>query len=332
MFARIRHLAWLSFSQAPSARFERFLLAARLVRRVSAFRRGLTIGAPVYATLANFVPEIWSAVLLSSLKKAQVFARLANRDYEGEIANQGDTVHINSVSRPTINTYTVGATITVQQLATADRTLAIDQADYFAFEVDDVDKRQAAGSVLEEALVEASYGLSDKVDQLLAGKYTDVATANKVNSGTAVAVTTGDIAYTQFTQLKRKCDEANIPTIGRWTVIPPWVHALLLDTNKFAANPALAGTPQAEMALINGFVGRIVGFDVFVSNNAVLVTGDDYICLAGTSNALTFAEQINQVEAYRMQTTFADAVRGLHLYGAKVTRPDGLAYLLASQT
>lgn len=283
-------------------------------------------------SLATFVPEIWSAVLLSSLKKAEVFAKLANRNYEGEIANQGDTVHITSVSRPTVNSYTVGQTITVQSLQTADRQLTIGNADYFAFEVDDIDKRQAAGSVLEEALTEASYGLADKVDILLAGQYVNVQAANQVNAGAAVSVTTGDIAYTQMTQLKRKCDEANIPMIGRWVVIPPWYHALLLDTNKFAANPALAGTAQAELALIEGYVGKVVGFDVYVSNNAVNVSGVQYICLAGTSNALTFAEQINQVEAYRLQTSFADAIRGLHLYGFKVTRPDGLAYLLASQT
>lgn len=286
--------------------------------------------------VGTFVPEVWTPELLVSLKKAEVYGAVVNRDYEGLIANAGDTVHINSVSRPTINSYTTYGTITVEQLTTADRTLVVDQAKYFAFGVDDVDKRQAAGNVLEGGIVEAAYGMADDADKYIAGLYTQVVSANKVNSGTAVAVTTGDIAYTQLTQLKRKCDEANIPQQGRWAVVPPWVHALLLDTNKFAANPGAGGGglvgDAVENALLNGFVGRAVGFDILVSNNAVLVTGDDYACLAGYRGAISFAEQINQVEAYRLQTSFQDAVRGLHLYGAKVVRPDGLAYLLASQT
>jgi hypothetical protein len=273
-------------------------------------------------------------VLLQSLKKAQVFGAVVNRDYEGLIRQAGDVVHINSVSRPTISSYTTYATITVEALTTADRTLTVDQQKYFAFGVDDVDARQAAGNLIEAAIIEAAYGMSDDADKYLAGLYTSVVTANKVNSGTAVAVTTGDIAYTQLTQLKRKADEANIPTQGRWLVVPPWYHALLLDTNKFAANPAqsAAVASTVEGALLNGFVGRAAGFDIYLSNNAVLVTGDDYACLGGVRDAISYAEQISQVEAYRLQTGFQDAVRGLHLYGAKVVRPDALVYLLASQT
>lgn len=288
--------------------------------------------------VTTFVPEVWSPVLLESLKKAQVFAseRIVNRDYEGEIKQAGDVVHINSVSRPTISSYTVNTAITVENLTTADRTLVVDQQKYFAFAVDDVDKRQAASgpNLLGGGITEAAYGMSDDSDKFIAGLYTSVQTANRVNNGTAVAVTTGDIAYTQLTQLKRKADEANIPTMGRWLVVPPWYHALLLDTNKFAANPAYSGAVGAtvENALINGFVGKAAGFDIYMSNNAVLVTGDDYACLGGVTSAISFAEQINEVEAYRLQSYFGDAVRGLHLYGAKVVRPDALVYLLASQT
>lgn len=285
--------------------------------------------------VGTFVPEVWSPALLTSLKKAEVFAAVCNRDYEGEINQAGDTVHINSVSRPTINTYTTYQTITVEQLTTADRVLTIDQAKYFAFGVDDVDKRQAAGTFLEGGILEAAYAMADDIDKYIAGLYTNVQTANKVNAGTAVSVTTGDIAYTQITQLKRKADEANIPTQGRWLIVPPWYHALLLDTTKFNANPA-GGAPAigavVESALLNGFVGRAAGFDIFMSNNAVNITGVQYACLGGYRESISVAEQINQVEAYRLQTGFQDAVRGLHLYGAKVVRPDGLVFLNASQT
>jgi hypothetical protein len=281
-------------------------------------------------SVTGFVPELWSPVLLTTQQKAQVFGGLANRDYEGEIKNAGDTVHITSIGDPTISTYVQGTPLTYEQLQSADRTLVISAADSFSFQVDDLDKAQAAGSLMERAMQQAGYKMKDKVDQLIAGKYTEVATANKVNSGTAVAVTTGDIAYTQLTKLRQKLGEANVPSEGRWVVLPPWYVSLLLDSNKIAANPG--ATQVSEAALINGYVGKLAGFNIYESNNVVIVTGDDYAVIAGTNNAITFAEQINEVEALRLQAQFADAVRGLHLYGAKVTRPDGLAYLLASIT
>lgn len=279
---------------------------------------------------ATFVPEIWSSVLLDSLKKAEVYVAVTNQDYEGEIASQGDTVHINSVSRPTVSTYTPGTPITVETLQSADRILVIDQSDYFAFQVDDIDKRQVAGNVLTQAMVESAYALADKADQFVAGKYADVNTANKVNGGTLVSITTGAIAYTQLTKLKQKLDEANVPMDARFAVMPPWMLALMLDSANFAANPAA----NIASALLTGQIGRAAGIDILVSNNVPTSpfggAATTYAVLAGYPKAISFANQISQVEPYRLQAQFADAVRGLHLYGGKTVRPDGIAYLGAS--
>ena len=113
----------------------------------------------------SFIPEIWSAKILGSLKKNLVYAQdgVVNRDYEGEIANQGDTVRIRSVSRPTISSYTKNATLTYETLTDAQRSLLIDQAKSFSFVVDDIDEAQASGA-LDEATTEAAYGLRDTAD------------------------------------------------------------------------------------------------------------------------------------------------------------------------
>ena len=87
-----------------------------------------------------------------------------------------------------------------------------------------------------------------------------------------------------------------------------------------------------SQGLREGLVGRAFGFDVYVSNNCVNVTGDDYIVQAGVPGAISFAEQINKVEAYRPESSFSDALKGLHLYGAKLVRPDAIATLTASIT
>ena len=110
----------------------------------------------------TFIPEVWAAELLVALKAEHVFGQgnLINRDYEGEISDFGDTVHINSLSAPTVQNYVKNTTnIAPQDLTTADQLLVIDQSKYFAFQVDDVDQRQArnGGQLLTKGASEAAY-------------------------------------------------------------------------------------------------------------------------------------------------------------------------------
>ena len=276
----------------------------------------------------TFIPEVWSAQILTSLKKNLVYAQegVVNRDYEGDITGQGDTVRIRSIGRPTIATYVKGSTsITPEQLTDAQRALYIDQAKYFAFEVDDIDQAQGTGGDLETAIQAASYGLRDAADQYIAGLYTGADSANQIGT---VSVTTAALAYTQLRKLSVKLDEANVPQEGRWVVVPPWYHGLLLEEDKFVRVDA-SGTDQG---LRNGIIGRALGFDVLKSNNAPLVTGDDYAVIAGHSMAISFAEQIVKVETYRPESGFSDAVKGLHVYGAKLVRPSAIATVVASIT
>lgn len=280
--------------------------------------------------ITNFIPEIWSAQLLSSLKKSLVFAGpgVANRDYEGAIAESGDTVKISSISRPTIASYTKNSTtITAETLTDAQRSLLIDQAKYFAFEVDDIDLRQSAngGALMSEAAVEAAYGLADVADQYVASLYTGVDSGNAIST---TSVTDAAKAVTGLINLKVKLDNANVPSQGRYVVVPPWYNALLLGSDLFVR---VDGSGSSE-GLRNGMVGRAFGFDVLVSNNCVNVTGDDWIVQAGYPGAVSFAEQVAKVEAYRPESAFSDALKGLHLYGAKLTRPTGIATLTASIT
>ncbi len=275
--------------------------------------------------IVRFVPEIWSAVLLRALETRLVYAQPAvvNRDYEGDIAAAGDTVRITSISDPTIGTYVPNSTtITPEELTDAQRTLVIDQAKYFAFRVDDVDQRQAVGDVMGEAMRRAAYQLARVADSFVAGLYTGVVAAN--NLGT---VTTGALAYTQLRLLKLRLDEADVPEEGRYCVAPPWFWSLLLEETKFV-DASASGTTDA---LLNGHIGRALGFDLFSSNQAPIPVATDYIVQAGTNSAISYAQQINKTEAYRPESSFSDAVKGLHLYGAKLVRPDHIAVLTASQ-
>jgi hypothetical protein len=92
----------------------------------------------------------------------------------------------------------------------------------------------------------------------------------------------------------------------------------------------LALTNSAE-SLENGCIGYVAGCKVFVSNNIVEVVDDlgnvAHKCLMRTKRAIAFAEQLSEIDAYRPEKRFADAVKGLHLYGAKLVYPSELVLL-----
>jgi len=273
-----------------------------------------------------FKPEVWSAQALVSLRKALVYAgpQVVNHDYEGEIKKIGDTVHIKMIGDVTVSTYNSGDTLTYEDVADAEATLKVDQSDKFSFKVDDVDKAQA-GDEMAKRMDVAAYNMASKVDQYIAGFYTQVQSANVI---TTTAITDGDKAYSGLINLGVKLDEANVPDVGRYVVVPPWYYGLLLTNDKFVRVDASGGSE----GLRNGVVGNVDNMVVLKSNNVPLITGDDYAVTAGVKDAVSFADQFSEVESLRLETTFATAVRGLHLYGAKVLRPDAMAVLTASKS
>lgn len=280
--------------------------------------------------ILHFKPEIWTARLLVALRNALVYGgpKVVNKDYEGEIANAGDTVRITSISRPTISTYVPGVTsINPEQLTDAQRTLVVDQAKYFAFEVDDVDARQAAGAVLPQAADEAAYAMANVIDQYIASFYTSAQAANVLgSSGAPIAVAPGTdpkAAYNKvLVPLRTAMSKANVPVDGRYVIVTPDFYGALLQDDRFIK---VNESGDNGDALRNGHVGRAAGFQIFESNNVPVPTAGVAAITAGVQSAISYAEQINKTEAYRPQDSFSDAIKGLTLFGAKVVRPDSLA-------
>ena len=280
--------------------------------------------------VANFIPELWSARLLNALDKSHVFANVVNRDYEGEIKKMGDTVHINTIGAVTIGTYTQNTDFTSgpETLATTDQTLTIDQAKYFNFQVDDIDAAQAAGDIMDKAMTRAAYGLADASDKYIAGILAGAADATNTVSTSAVALTSSNV-YENVVKMRTILDKANVPTAGRWLVIPPEMYALILLDDRFVKT----GGEMAEGILRTGLVAQAAGFDIYLSNNCVSANVSDkvtYTITGGVDAAATYAEQIVSTEAYRPEKRFADAVKGLHVYGAKVVDKAQIACLKAT--
>lgn len=277
--------------------------------------------------VTNFIPEIWSARLLHNLDKAHVAVNLVNRNYEGEIRDKGDTVTINTIGPVTINDYVKNQDISdPEELTTSDQKLTITQGKYFNFQVDDIDAVQAAGDMMDTAMSRAAYGLNDVADAYLLTTMANGAdVGNVIGSDLAVALN-ADNVYAQMVALAQKLNEANVPTEGRSVVVPPCVYSLLLLDDRFVK---ASDGATANKALLNGEVGSVAGMTVCMSNN-VLKEGNTYSITASVKYATTFAEQIVKTEAYRMEKRFADAVKGLHVYGAKVTDAKAIAVLKAT--
>lgn len=273
--------------------------------------------------ISNFVPEIWSALILKNLRDSLVYgqAGIINRDYEGDIAQAGDTVHITSFTDPAVRSYTKNNNISWDLLSDATRALLIDQADYFAFTVDDVDKRQALPGFVAEASRGAAYNLAAELDDYISGLMYAAVNGTANDYGAFVADISDATAYKLFVELRTILNRDNVPSQGRWVIVPPELTAALLQDSRFV-NASASGSTDA---LRNGLVGRIAGFDVFESNVTPDPTASTYAVIAGHPVATTVAEQISETEALRLENQFGDGVRGLHLYGGKVVRPSCLA-------
>lgn len=287
---------------------------------------------------ANFFPTYWETGLLHALEKSLVFGNpnIANRDYEGTIQNSGDTVRVMSLGDPTIKPYDRTQPLDAPEVLTGDHMdLVIDQEHYFNFMVHDVDQVQSAPDLFEKRLARAAYQLRDITDRHLAN---ELATEAEHELGTLAAPRTikrigGKVqyeeAYEYLVDLSTVLNEANVPMEGRWVVIPPFYHAHLLKDSRFLRpDPTNTGVVQS---LGYGYVGRAVDFNVYLSNNVVAGTGGDagkYTITAGGTNwATSLAVQIMNIEAYRPESHFSDAIKGLYVYGLKVFRPEMLANL-----
>ena len=172
-------------------------------------------------SVVSFIPEIWNARLLNALRNELVYANLFNRNYEGEIAQAGDTVHINSINDITIKKYTRNTDIdNPEQLTTVDQTLIVDQSDYFNFYLNDVDKAQAKPGLIDASMSSSAHGLAEVADKYLAGVLAGAATF-----GSTVQVNAQN-AYDLIVDLKVKLDKANVAKVGRKVVLPPEFEGL----------------------------------------------------------------------------------------------------------
>ena len=269
--------------------------------------------------ITNFVHTVWSENLYRELDKKYIAVSNCNRDFEGEIREKGSTVRICGVGAVTVSEYTknanMGAPTTLSDNA---RDLIINQAKYFNFQIDDIDRAQASPKLMEAAMKNAASALANDTDQYIYKLYGE--------AGTSIveADTTTENILNHLIDARTNLFLANVSDPEDIVIeVSPEIAGMIL---KAKVNLCSDNTDALE----NGCIGSIGGCKIFVSNNIVKSESDNgykHKCLARTKRAIAFAEQLSDIDAYRPELRFADAVKGLHLYGAKVVYPKEMVLL-----
>ena len=292
---------------------------------------GTSPGHPTYS--GNFIPEIWAGKLIENFYDATVVAAISNTDYEGEIKAYGDTVNIRTTPELTIKTYVKGQTLDVENPDKPKLQLLIDNGEYFAAVEDDVDKVQMDIKMMDKWSMDASERMKIKIDEnVLTNILTDISASNKGATAGAISgninlgVTSSPVALSKtnvldyIVDMGTVLDEANAPESDRFLVIPAKLAGYIKKSDLKDASLSGDGTS----VLRNGRLGMIDRFTIYTSHN-LYKNGSEFNLIAGHKMGLTFASQMTNMETLRSTTTFGDIIRGLQVYGYKVTKGEVLA-------
>ena len=265
-------------------------------------------------SLNNFISTVWSETLSSQMDKKYIAVANCNREFEGDIKNRGDRVKICGVGSINVFDYNKNSDfdLSAQQLNDTLKTLVINQAKAFNFQIDDIERAQTNPKLMDAAVKNAASALANIADQYV------FSLCSKAGFSFAESANVDNIisllidARTKL--LKQNVNDPNDIVIE----VSPEVSSLILKSKINISNE--------DTALETGCIGSVAGCKVFVSNN-IPVEGNVHKCIVRSKRCIAFAEQLSEIDAYRPEKRFADAVKGLHLYGAEVIYPSEMVRL-----
>ena len=297
-------------------------------------------------TNSFFLPKIYSKKVLNFFRKASVVEAITNTDYAGEISAFGDSVRIIKEPVISVSDYTRGSDTTQTKLTDQEITLVVDSAKAFKFIVDDIETNMSHVNFKEVATSSAAYALRDSYDAaVIAAMFSGVSTSgpDHVLGADASAATqtmgqhqggsnsidllgsdgTGTDPLDVMSFMAKLLDEQSIPEEGRWFVAPPsFYNELAQSGSKLLSVDFNAGQGSIRNGLVSS--GKLRGFDMYKSNNVAAASTATGKILAGHISSTATAQTIISTEVLRDPTSFGDIVRGLHVYGANVLRPEAL--------
>lgn len=264
----------------------------------------------------NFKPLVMAAKIEEELGKLVVLEEGCNNNYEGEVG-EGKRVKILGIERPTVGVYTGADIGDPEEAGTSAIYLDIDQMNYFNYCIKDIDRAASVEGIMESLARGAAAEMAQYRDTFVASLATGATYAS-----TSASANTADKAIDLVDKAITQLWTNGVPTATELMIeITPWFYMKLKSklTALFTDNVQL---------IKNGRIGMYTNSVVKISNNLYNDGSDDYMFVR-TKNAITFAGGINEVEAYRTEKNFKDAVKGLSTYGGRIVRPEQLYVIKA---
>lgn len=266
-------------------------------------------------SIQNFIPTVWSEILHEELSKKYVAVANCSRDYEGDIKECGSQVKICGIEPISVFQYEKNANIPApEMLSDTETVLNIDRATAFNFIVDDVDRVQSLPNLMNLAMRKAAEALANDADSYVFSLITKIPDNRMIYASGINAETIFDTIL----RARESLYDGDVSDTSDIVLeVPPNIGSMILKAK------LTAGSYDNHDVMANGYIGSVFGCKVFVSKN-IPRPGSTYKCLLRTKRAITFADQFTEICAYRPENRFADAVKGLHLYGAKIVYPNEL--------
>ena len=270
----------------------------------------------------NFIPTIWNEAINRELERSHVFVADTNRQYEGDVSKAGDTVRILGIGKPTISTHiTKNGSITLSDpevVEDSSVSLLIDHVAYFNYMVDDIDKRQAVGGIMDALSKETSEALAQEEDVAVA-ELAD-ATDAVMKDASHTQITTNNVLSYIDAGLEKLYENDVTPQTEITLTVPPWFYMILKQAY------LKLDTDNSEM-LENGRVGKYGNVIVRMSNNVATNGAGDSLIQLKTKRAIAYAKPMTHTEPYRPEKKFSDAVKGFILFGTRIVRPKEMIIL-----
>jgi hypothetical protein len=306
----------------------------------------------------NFAPEIFSQKVLKFFRRASVVEDITNTDYAGEIENFGDTVRIIKEPTVTVSAYQRGSVVNPQDLADDQITMVVDQANAFAFKIDDIEERHSHVNFEALATSSGAFALKRKYDKtVLQAMANGAGIAASAVSGTTLTTTaaagtlgtaaapinieTDDAGINMMLAMARLLDDESVPEENRWFVAPPIFYEKVFQAGNKIADVQVTGDGTSPLRNGLATVGTLAGFRCYKSTalnstggtdqvtltdaSATLATdGSENVVLAGHMSSTSTASHIAKTEVVRSTESFSDVIRGLHVFGQKVLRQEAI--------
>ena len=282
----------------------------------------------------NFSPIIYSQKVQKFFRTASVVEAITNTDYAGEIENFGDTVNIIKEPTITVSAYSRGAVVDTQDIVDDQIQLVVDQANAFSFKVDDIEERHSHVNFESIATSSGAYALKNEYDKnVIAAMVAGVSSSSPdhllgADSGSGqdqdVGFGSSEVdPVDTISKHNRLLNAADVPEENRWFLAgPEFVEQLGQANSKLMSDTTGNAAPLRNGKVIDG---KIMNMDVYMTNNfAASSTSNFFKVLGGHMSSTATANHIAKIEVIRHPESFSDVVRGLHVFGRKVLRDNGL--------